>query len=144
MLYETNEYQLQKEDKVEGQIWGMTKKMVEQALKRARDGAIWGHKQPCKGYRCTWSERHFPVCQSIEQEGKVPEQWTKSYTIPVYKSKGDVLMVDKHRGVRLLEQEMKVYLIVCLGKQLRRQKVPERLIALVMALYSNEGQGSEL
>ena len=51
----------------------------------------------------------FQVCESIEQEGEVPEQWAKSYTIPVYKGKGDVLMVDKHRGVRLLEQDMKVY-----------------------------------
>ena len=33
----------------------------------------------------------------------------KSYTLPVYKCKGDVLMVDKHREVRLLEQDMKVY-----------------------------------
>ena len=51
----------------------------------------------------------FQVYESIEQEGKVPEQWAKSYTIPLYKGKGDVLMVDKHRGVRLLEQYTKVY-----------------------------------
>ena len=51
----------------------------------------------------------FQVCESKEQEGEVPEQWAKSYTIPLYKGKGDVLMVDKHRGVRLLEQDMKVY-----------------------------------
>ena len=51
----------------------------------------------------------FQVCESIEQEGEVPEQWAKSYTIPLYKGKGDVLMVDKHRGVILLEQDMKVY-----------------------------------
>ena len=47
----------------------------------------------------------FQVCKSIEQEGEVPEQWAKSYTIhtSMFKGKGDVLMVDKHRGVRLLE-----------------------------------------
>ena len=28
----------------------------------------------------------FQVCESIEQEGEVPEQWDKSYTIPVYMS----------------------------------------------------------
>ena len=50
----------------------------------------------------------FQVCESIEQEGKVPEEWAKSYTIPLYKGKGDVLMVDKQRGVRRLEQDMKV------------------------------------
>ena len=46
----------------------------------------------------------FQVCES-----KVPEHWAKSYTTPVYKGMGDVLMVDIHRGVRLLEQDMKVY-----------------------------------
>ena len=51
----------------------------------------------------------FQVCESIEQEGEVREQMAKSYTIPVYKGKGDILMVDKHRGGRLLEQDMKVY-----------------------------------
>ena len=50
----------------------------------------------------------FQVYESIEQEGKVPEQWAKSYTIPLYKGKGDVLMVDKHREVRFLEQDVKV------------------------------------
>ena len=49
------------------------------------------------------------VCESIEQEDKGSEQWAKSYTLPVYKGKGDVLMLDKHRGVRLLQQDMKVY-----------------------------------
>ena len=38
----------------------------------------------------------FQVCESIEQEGRVPEQWAKSNTISVYKGKGDVVMVDKH------------------------------------------------
>ena len=51
----------------------------------------------------------FQVYESIEQEGEVPEQWAKSYTTLVYKGMGDVLMVDKHRGVRLLEQGTKVY-----------------------------------
>ena len=51
----------------------------------------------------------FQVCESIEQEGEVPEQWARSYTIPLYKGKEDALMVDKHRGARLLEQDMKVY-----------------------------------
>ena len=51
----------------------------------------------------------FQVYKSIEQKGKVPEQWANSYTRLVYKGKGDVLKVDRRRGVRLLEQDMKVY-----------------------------------
>ena len=87
--------------------------MVEQALKSMKIG-----KAPVpsgvtsnliKAAGATGVKGLFQVCESIEQEGKVPEQWAKSYTILVYKGKGDVLMVDKHRGVRLLEQDMKVY-----------------------------------
>ena len=55
-----------------------------------------------KAARATGVKGLFQVCESIEQEGK-------SYAIQVYKGKRDVLMVDKHRGVRLLEQDMKVY-----------------------------------
>ena len=101
LLNETNEYQLEEEDKVEGPIWGVTEQIVVQAY--------WGHKRPYKGCRSNWSERAFSGLWSIEQEGGVPEQWAKSYPIPVYKGKEDVLTVDEHRGVRLLEEDMKVY-----------------------------------
>ena len=39
------------------------------------------------------------------------------FCIPVYKRKGDVLILDKHRGVRLLKQDMKV----CHGKTLEKR-----------------------
>ena len=61
------------------------------------------------GVKATGVKGLFQVYESIEQEGEVPEQWAKSYTTLVYKGMGDVLMVDKHRGVRLLEQGTKVY-----------------------------------
>ena len=51
----------------------------------------------------------FQVYKTIEEKDEVPEKWGGSFTIPIYKGKGDVLMVDKHRGVRLLEHDMKVY-----------------------------------
>ena len=36
LLNETNEYQLEEEDKVEGPIWGVTEQIVEQALKNMK------------------------------------------------------------------------------------------------------------
>ena len=36
-------------------------------------------------------------------------RFQSSGIIPVYKAKVNVLVVDKHRGVRLIEQNMKVY-----------------------------------
>ena len=108
-----NEYQLEEEDKVEGPLWVVTKQIVEQALKSMKVGKAPGPSgvtsDLIKAARATGVKELFQICKSIEQDGKVPEQWAKSYTILVYKGKRDVLMVDKHRGVRLLEQDMEVY-----------------------------------
>ena len=60
---------------------------------RQGTGAIWRHKWPYK----------WPYKGCIEQEGEVPEQWDKCSTILLSKGKADVLMVDKHKVVRLLE-----------------------------------------
>ena len=100
---------------MEGPIWGVTEHMVKQALKRMKVGKAagpsWVTSDLIKAAGATGMKGLFQVCESIEQEGEVPEQCAKSYiyTILVYKGKGDVLMMDKHRGVRLLEQDMKVY-----------------------------------
>ena len=107
LLNETNEYQLEEDDNVEGLIWGVTEQTVEQALKSMKVGKTPGSSgvtsSLIKATGATGVNGLFQVCESIEQEGEVPKQWAKSYTILVYKGKGDVLMVDKHRGVRLLE-----------------------------------------
>jgi len=128
----------------------------------------------------------------------MPSEWGNSYTIPVFKGKGDAMLCGKYRGGRLLEHGMKLWekilerrlrelieidenqfgfqqgksttdailvvrhlqekygekrklyhVFVDLEKAfdrvpremivwaLRRQKVPENLIILVMALYEN-------
>ena len=42
LLSKTNEYQLEKEDKVEGSIWGVTEQIVEQALRSIKVGKAQG------------------------------------------------------------------------------------------------------
>ena len=97
-LNEINEYQLKEEDKVVGAIWGVTKQVVERALKSMKVGKAPGlsgvTSDLIKAAGATGVKVLFQVCESIEQEGEVPEQWAKSYTIPAYNGKGDVLMVD--------------------------------------------------
>ena len=91
----------------------MTEQTVEQALKSMKVGKTPGSSgvtsSLIKATGATGVNGLFQVCESIEQEGEVPKQWAKSYTILVYKGKGDVLMVDKHREVRPLEQDLEVY-----------------------------------
>ena len=113
LLNETNAYQLEEEQKIEGPIWGITEDMIEKALKSMKTGKAPGPSgvtsDLMKAAGATGVRGIFQVCETIEQEDEAPEQWSDSFTIPVYKGKGDVLMVDKHRGVRLLEHDMKVY-----------------------------------
>ena len=88
MLNRTNGYQQEEEDKVEKPIWGVTEQTVEQALNSMKVGKTTGpsgiSSDLIKAAGTTGVKGLFQVCESIEQEGKVQEQWAKSYTIPVY------------------------------------------------------------
>ena len=48
------------------------------------------------------------VCNSIVQEGKIPDDWKKSWMVTVYKGKGDALECGSYRGIKLLDHVMKV------------------------------------
>ena len=59
------------------------------------------------------------VFEKIMKNEKVPEEWESSFTIPIFKGKGDALQCEKYRGVRLLEHGMKIWEKI-LEERLRR------------------------
>ena len=48
------------------------------------------------------------ICNAVLKEGKVPEDWKRSWIVSVYKGKGDALECGSYRGIKLLDQVMKV------------------------------------
>src|SRR4029077_4595591 len=42
-------------------------------------------------------------------EGKIPDNWKRSWMGPVYKGKGDALECDSYRGIKLVDHAMKVF-----------------------------------
>ena len=44
----------------------------------------------------------------IVQEGKIPNEWRKSWMVRKYKGKGDALECGSYRGIKLLDHVMKV------------------------------------
>ena len=48
------------------------------------------------------------ICNSVVKEGKIPEDWCKSWMVNVYKGKGDALECGSYRGIRLLEHALKI------------------------------------
>ena len=48
---------------------------------------------------------------------EIPNDWKGSFTVPIYKGKGDAMECGNYRGVRLLDHGMKVYERICVGKE---------------------------
>src|SRR5206468_12324731 len=49
-------------------------------------------------------------------EGKIPDDWKKSWMVTVYKGKGDSLECGSYRGIKLLDHAMKIFERVIEGK----------------------------
>ena len=49
------------------------------------------------------------VCNEVVRNGKIPDDWRKSWIVSVYKGKGDALECGSYRGIKLLDQVMKVF-----------------------------------
>jgi len=48
------------------------------------------------------------VCNKVVRDGCIPEDWRKSWMVNVYKGKGDALECGSYRGIKLLEQPLKI------------------------------------
>ena len=55
------------------------------------------------------------LCESVLDGGGMPDEWALSVVVPIFKGKGDAMSCGVYRGVKLLENAMKIV-----------QKVPER------------------
>lgn len=66
------------------------------------------------------------VCNAVIRDGRIPEDWSKSWLTTVYKGKGDVMDCGSHRGIKLLEHAMKILERV-LEARLRRQVVIDNM-----------------
>lgn len=49
------------------------------------------------------------ICNEVVRNGKIPDDWRKSWIVNVYKGKGDALECGSYRGIKLLDQVMKVF-----------------------------------
>ena len=48
------------------------------------------------------------VCNAVVKDGKIPEDWSRSWMVNVHKGKGDALACGSYRGIKLLEHAMRV------------------------------------
>ena len=48
------------------------------------------------------------LCNAVVRDGKIPEDWSRSWLVNVYKGKGDALECGSYRGIKLVEHAMKI------------------------------------
>ena len=48
------------------------------------------------------------ICNRIERERRISEDWQRSVLVPIYKGKGDPLECGSYRAIKLLEHGMKI------------------------------------
>ncbi len=99
ILNEENQYELADHLKVEGPILGVTEEEVEEALRKMKRGKAPGPSGVTTDllrYVGETGVRELKRSESIEPEERAPTEWGTSYTIPVYKGKGEALLYGKY------------------------------------------------
>ena len=100
-------------NKVEGPIEDISKEEVVAALKEMKKNKAPGPT----GITSYMIERLGEdgvneltrVFQDVVKDESSPDDWKQSWTVPIYKGKGDALRCEKYRGIRLLEHGMKIF-----------------------------------
>ena len=114
LLNEENEWdELVDADKIEGPELEITEDEVRKAIKKMKHGKAGGPSKLVADMLKAGGEtvvRSFTeLCNAIVKEGKVPDDWTRSTIVTLYKGKGDPLDCGSFRGIKLLEHGLKVF-----------------------------------
>ena len=120
-----NPEDLSKESPVEGPSQPITLEMITKAISRMASGKAAGPSgivaemlKPV-GESGAIEVRH--LIEDIISERRIPTDWQESYIVNLYKGKGDALNRGNYRGLKLIDQVMKV--LVRVVKSLIRQRV---------------------
>ena len=50
----------------------------------------------------------WEILREVWRSERMPDEWTRSVIVPIFKNKGDILDCKQYRGIKLLEHGLKV------------------------------------
>ena len=113
LLNKENRYETEDVSMVEGPIKGVEIVEIQEAMSKMKKGKAPGPSgltiELLKSTEEVGIQELYKIMQEMEREERIPREWSSSFTIPIYKGKGDAMRCDNYRGVRLLEQGMKLW-----------------------------------
>jgi hypothetical protein len=131
---------LEKVDKVSGPAEIITYGEVKAAITKAKSGKAAGPSgvgaEMLKASGDVGVKWVTDLCNAIIQEGKIPDDWKKSWMVNVYKGKGDALECGSYRGIKLLDHVMKVL------ERVIEKKVRSKVVINDMQFGFRPGRGT--
>ena len=110
--------------------------MVAKAIMKMKNGKAAGPSgivaEMLKASRHTGVQLVADLANDMIRNGTIPSDWENSYIINIYKEKGDALIRDNCRGLKLLDHVMKV-----IERVMRNLGVEECIAQFVQAMYNN-------
>ena len=132
-----NPEDLSEESQVEGQSEPITLEMITKAISKMASGKAAGPSgivaEMLKPIGEAGAVEVRDLIEDIILEGCIPTDWQKSVTVNLYKGKGDALNRGNYRGLKLIEQVMKVLERVVEGLIRQTVEIDEMQLASCLA-----------
>ena len=120
---------LSEESPVEGPSEPITLEMITKAITKMASGKAAGPSgivaEMLKPVGEAGAEEVRDLVENIISEGCIPTDWQESFIVNLYKGKGDALNRGNYRGLKLIEQVMKVLERVVEGLIRQRVEIDE-------------------
>ena len=124
-----NPEDLSEESPVEGPSEPITLEMITKAITKMASGKAAGPSgivaEMLKAVGEAGAEEVHDLVENIISEGCIPTDWQESFIVNLYKGKGDALNRGNNRGLKLIEQVMKVLERVVEGLIRQRVEIDE-------------------
>ena len=96
---------------IQGPIPRISEDEVEVAIKKMRNGKATGPDDiPAEVWKLFGGRSYLTqLFNKCIEEGRIPTDWRKSVTVPIYKKKGDIAHCSNYRPIRLMCHTLKIF-----------------------------------
>ncbi|KAK3515943.1 hypothetical protein QTP86_004940, partial [Hemibagrus guttatus] len=115
LMNEENEREkrVERVNSVEQKVDKIRKDEVRKALKRMKSGKAVGPDDiPVEVWKCLGEaavEFLASLFNRVLESERMPEEWSRSVLVPIFKNKGDVQSCSNYRGIKLMSHTMKLW-----------------------------------
>ena len=117
---------------VEYPVSEITEEEVERAVRKMKSNKAAAVSEVSIDMVKAGEEEEVRWMWEVWRSEKMPDEWTRSVIVPIFKNKGDILDCKQYRGIKLLEHSLKVLEAVLDERVRKMTEVDPRLFGLML------------